>query len=802
MRHPHPNRFSPAPLAFALVLALAAPAMAQAQPDAEAKPVALSIAAQPLGDALNELAAASGASIAFAQALVAGKTAPAVKGTLTVRQALDRLLAGSGLVGTLNNGVLTVRLAPQAGNEATLPVLRVAASAVTDGATEGTGSYTTRSMNSATKLDLSIRETPQSVSVITRQQLEDQNITTVSQALERSVGITVAQGETDRADTSARGFYANAVRVDGMPTVAVGMHEEAMQADTAIYDRIEIVRGAAGLLTGNGEPGASVNLVRKRPTRQFQGYATGSVGRWNALRGEVDVSGPLDENGSLRGRLVASVRDTDSHVDLFHNRRTALYGVLEADLASGTTLSAGLYLRRSESQGMTFGQPVPMFNSDGSRTDLPRGTTSGADWTFLDTDTANAFGELRQRFGRDWALTARLERQHIDSSNRMVYLYGAPDRSTSAGVGTLYRSYDSKGRQSSADIFLTGDFEWFGRRHEATVGWSYSDAPYHQNYHPLLASTPLDSYFAWPSHPAPVFDEAYGERRDFRTRQDGLYAATRWQLADPVKLIIGARLSNVRYRELFTPVDGTPSDTTGEHRKVLTPYGGVVVDLTNELSAYGSYTQIFQFQTAKDVSGARLDPVTGTNLEVGVKGEFLQKRLSVSAAVFQIEQDNVAEFDGVIDGEERFRAIKGTKSRGFEVEVGGEPLPRWQVNAGFSRRLTRNATGQTVMTEQPSSLLRFTTSHKLSGALEGLMLGAHVAWQSGTRVIGASPTGEDAVQRGYALLHLFGSYRIGRHWQVQVNLNNALNKTYFKGFYNWGYYGEPRNLTVTARYSF
>ncbi len=760
------------------------------------------IPAGPVEQALSAFARSAGVIVVFTPDLVQGHSSPGLRGEANIEEALTRLLQGSGLQAVrAEDGSFTLRRVPE--GTAVLKAVKVQAAGL-GSTTEGTGSYSTPSMNSATKLDLSIRETPQSVSVITRQQIEDQGLTTVAQALGRTVGISLGQSEPDRANSTARGFDISDYRIDDMPTIAVGMHNEQMLADTAIYDRVEIVRGATGLLTGNGDPGASINMIRKRPTREFQGYVSGGIGRWDAYRIEADVSGPLISDGNIRGRLVGVWKDADSHVAEYNNQRQLVYGILEADVASNTVLTAGGSWRRSDSQGMTYGQPVPLFYADGSRTDFPRSTTTGNDWTYLDSETSNVFVGLEHRFAEDWRANLRYERQELDSANRMAYLYGFPDRATGTGVDTYFNSYDANGTQDSADLYVAGGFDLFGRQHEAVLGWSYSDASNEQDYHPLLNSEPLSSFYEWRGYSQPNFSSAYGNELADGLRQDGYYAVTRWQIAEPLKVIVGARLSNVRYdgSSYYWQSDET-SLTGSKYDNELTPYGGIVYDLSENYSAYASYTEIFKFQTSKDRTGGLLDPVNGTNYEAGVKGKFNEGRLFVSAAIFKIKQDNLAEFDITVDGEDRYREVDGTTVEGYELEISGEPLPHWNLSGGFTRRLARSADGQSVMTQEPDNLLRLTGSHHLQGALDGLMLGAHVTWQSAIRVPATGPNGEDAVQKTYALLHLFGSYRIDEHLQIQANLNNLFDKTYYEGgLYSYGYYGEPRNLTVSAKYAF
>ena len=250
-------KLTPAPLALAAMLAMASYSVAQAQ---ALPPVKLAITAQPLGQALNELARQAGLQLLFPPDLVAGKTAPAVSGTLSVRDGLERLLAGSGLQASIDGNAVIIKAAPKAtGETATLSEITVTANGERTATSDGTGAYTTRAVTLA-GAERSLRETPQSVSVVTRQQMDDKNLFTLDQVLEQSTGLTRMNRSFGSHEFLARG-NALSYLVDGMPGVADNATGWLIP-DMAVYDRVEILRGSAGLIVGAGTPGGVANLVR------------------------------------------------------------------------------------------------------------------------------------------------------------------------------------------------------------------------------------------------------------------------------------------------------------------------------------------------------------------------------------------------------------------------------------------------------------------------------------------------------------------------------------------------------------
>ena len=195
-------------------------------------------------------------------------------------------------------------------------------------------------------MNLAPRDIPQSVSVVTRQRMQDQNLQTVDQVLTNATGISSQQIDSERSYYYSRGFEITNFSYDDIPTsIGDAWNYGDAAEDTAIYDRIEVVRGANGLMTGAGDPGATVNMVRKRAdSKTATGNISASYGSWNTQRYVADVSTPLNSDGSLRGRVVTGYQDQDSWLDRYHKTKKFLYGVVDADLTDHTTVSLGWYM--------------------------------------------------------------------------------------------------------------------------------------------------------------------------------------------------------------------------------------------------------------------------------------------------------------------------------------------------------------------------------------------------------------------------------------------------------------------------
>ena len=295
--------------------------------------------------------------------------------------------------------------------------------------TEGTGAYTAEAARTATPLTLSLRETPQSVTVVTQQQIEDQNLQTILDVVNNTVGVSVNRYETSRAQFNARGFDINALMIDGVPTIWEQPWSSCeIFSSLAMYDRVEVVRGANGLMAGVGDPSASLNMARKRANST---YLTGSVevsgGTWDTWGTLGDVSFAVNEAGTVRARLVGEYNDGDSWIDLHSNQRETLYGTMDIDLTENTTLWFGLSRQENNSDSPIWGG-LPVWYADGSRTDWNRSKTTSADWSKWDSSYETRFINLDHRFGNDWQLNLSYTRGERNAESRLLYLSGNPDR--------------------------------------------------------------------------------------------------------------------------------------------------------------------------------------------------------------------------------------------------------------------------------------------------------------------------------------------------------------------------------------
>lgn len=807
----------PSPLArsirqAALALSLSGSLLATS---AWAEPVAYSIPAGSLAAALSQFAAASGVTISFGSAETAGLHSNGLRGEYEVEQGFALLLQGSDL---------QVR---QAGSkryvlekQATSGALELGATTVTGtqlgATTEGSGSYTTGSASTATKMNLSLRETPQSVSVMTRQRMDDQAMTTLGDVVKSAPGLTLTKLGGERERFHSRGFQINNLMIDGLPI----QYEEAALSTglLAMYDRVEIVRGTSGLMEGVGTPGGSINLVRKRPTQEFQGSVTGSAGSWDDYRSELDLSGPLSEGGSLRGRTVISYQDKNSFIDDYENQRSLFYGILEGDLGEDTTLSLGVSWSKDNNPGADW-NGLGTY-SDGSFLPVSRSTRMSPSWSYWDKESTTVFAELEHRFGNDWK--ARFMATLVESEMDMLgtFINQVTDDPTFTLRGGAY-NYDRD--QKSFDGYLSGPFKLFGRSHELVLGASHRSHEHRDRGSAAILNGNFDigTYDPLTWNPGSAILPPVGEfgmwQRFDEVEQTGVYATTRLSISDPLTLILGGRLD---WYEMDTiQYDGAwvYGDNNYKATREFTPYAGIVYDLNDTYSVYASWTRIFQPQNYENASRGLLEPQEGSNYEVGIKGEYLDGRLNASAAVFQVDLENLPQELSAASCQSGMTACYESagkvRSRGFELEVSGELMPGWQAAASYTynhavvaepaadaaRPTGTLIQGKRYASNLPLNLVKLSTSYRLPGELNRWRVGGSVYSQSGMSTV------YGVEQGGYTLVDLQASYDATRQLQLTFNAKNIFDKRYYSSItepIGGNFWGDPRSYSITARYAF
>lgn len=694
---------------------------------------------------------------------------------------------------------VTVQAAESAGQD-----LVVETTTRSDSADNNPQDYAVKITRAGTKLLLTPRDVPQSLSIVTQQRMQDQNLQSVNDVLTNATGLSTNLVDSERSEYYSRGFKVSNFTYDGIPTSTNDAWNYGDAAsDTAIYDRIEIVRGATGLMSGAGSPSASINMVRKHAdSKTFTGSLSASYGSWNKQRYVADLSAPLNADGSLRGRVVTGYTDQDSWLDRYHKTKKFIYGVIDADLTERTTLSLGYDYEDNNTGNPTWGG-LPMFYSNDATTHYRRSLNTAADWARYNTNARKVFADIDHRFDNGWTLHVNGTHAENTFNDKLLYVMGSADQDTGEGT-TGYGSMDRGKRQmDSFDGYASGPFELLGRQHQLMIGAGYSrqhNATYSQD-----GVTDLDNYNIatrdmglfnnrWNGNIAEPQWQGWYQNADDTVRQKSAYSAARFSLTDPLSLIIGAR-----YTRWST--NGSSGNVTKNN---TTPYAGLVYDINDTWSAYGSYTAIFLPQTYRDTRGNYLPPVTGKSYETGVKSAWDDGRLTATFAIFRIEQDHAGQsIAGVYlsGSEQAYAQTKGVVSKGAEFELNGALTDNLQLTFGATRYVARDSAGR-FNSYQPQTSFKLFTRYQLP-MLPELTLGGGVNWQNRVFEDATNASGETVrvYQGSYPLASLFARYQVSKQLAVQANVDNLFDREYYS-YMNSYVYGAPRNVNVSVSWQF
>lgn len=671
--------------------------------------------------------------------------------------------------------------------------------------------YSVRTTSAGTKMEMAQRDIPQSVSIITGQRMQDQQLQTLGDVMEHTMGISGSQADSDRTSYYSRGFEIDNYMVDGIPTWFESRWNlgDAL-SDMALFERVEVVRGANGLLTGTGNPAASINMIRKHATsREFKGEVSAEYGSWDKQRYVADMQSPLTDDGSVRARIIAGYQNNDSWLDRYNSEKTFFSGILDADLGTSTALSAGYEYQRIDVNSPTWGG-LPRWNTDGSSNRYDRARSTAPDCAYNDKEINKVFVTLKQRFAETWQATMNATHSEVKFDSKMMYVDAYVNKATGMLVGP-YSShgpgYDyvggtgwnsGKRKVDAVDLFADGGYDLFGRQHNLMIGASYSKQ--NNRYFSAWANVFPDEIGSFNNFNSSSFPEtSWGPQslaQDDTTRMKSVYAATRFSLLDTLHLIVGVRYNNWSIETL----------TYNMEKNHTTPYAGLVYDINDNWSAYTSYTSVFQPQNKRDSSGKYLTPITGNNYEVGLKSDWMDSRLTTTLALFRIEQDNLGQATGGqipgSNGEAAYKTVDGTVSKGVEFEINGALTDNWQMTFGATRFVAEDNEGNAVNPNLPRTSVKLFTRYRLP-VMPELTIGGGVNWQNRVYKDTATPYGTFRAEQGsYALVDMFTRYQVTKNFAVQGNVNNLFDKTYDTNIDGSIVYGEPRNFSITASYQF
>ncbi len=687
-----------------------------------------------------------------------------------------------------------------------LPTITVTAeSEQSELSSEQSKAYIIQNSSTASKLNIPLKETPQTVNVLTRQQLDDFALDNTRDVLRNTPGIIVSNQETERTSYLARGFEISNVLVDGVGIPLEGYNYNNDNPDSFLFDRIEVVKGANALNNGIGDPGATINMIRKRPTSDLQTAFNASYGSWNTQRYEADISSPLTQDGKVRGRVFGYQQTGDSYLDRYELEKNGIGAVVEADITDTTLLTAGYTETNHKPNGVNWGSN-PLINTEGEQLSYSRNYNYSPSWAHWDSNIKSYFAELEQKLGGDWTAKLTYDEKRTQRDSKLLFLSGKPGANGTSGIFLYPGMYIDDNKEQQASLSFSGTYPLWGQRHEASLGYVWAKNRLDELGYAGSFVNPLTTDLAsfTPEEPSWDMSKTSGEMH-IRQKNQSLYAATRLHLNDDLKLLLGAN-----YVQAESSGSSYGTDTIYDEDKVL-PYAGLTYNFSPEYTGYLSYTSIFRPQTTKADDGSINKPIEGESYEVGVKGSWLDDKLTATMAMFRTEQSNYPLRDS--DGIPTLRTtqVSDLRSQGYEFGLAGQLTDHFNLSFGYTQFSLKDLiNGGDARTFNPTQSFNLLTTYQVP-QLPKLKLGLGVQWQDQTYLDVPEATTNGVItqkagvieQDAYALVNLMASYELNKHMTFQANGNNLTNEKYLFNFPNQqGFYGAPANYSVAVKFKY
>jgi iron complex outermembrane receptor protein len=632
-----------------------------------------------------------------------------------------------------------------------------------------------------TRTETPVLEVPQSVQVIPRQVLEDQQVTNLDEALRNVSGVTGSTVEGSGFRFSIRGFDRASILRNGFNLSAsdnFGRSGFQILSETANLEQVEVLRGPASLLYGEINPGGVINLVTKQPLDEPFYEAEVQVGSREFFRPRIDMSGPLSSDGRFLYRLNTLFQNDGGFRDFDQNiERLFIAPVLTWRIGDRTDLTIELeYLndeRPYDTGTLAFGDGI---------IDIPRDQIVNEPEDFRSQETALAGYTFSHRFSENWQIRNGFRYFRQESDGRV-----AIPISFDEATGNLLRadaSVDNFRESFALQTNVVGEFTTGPIGHTLLAGVDFSQTNANL-FTGVNISSPL---------PLNVFDPVYeafprDEERQIpsvdefiRTNRIGLYVQDQIALTDSLILVAGLRYDTINQTFEVAASPTNPQGDLSQNPDAFTPRVGLVYLPIPDLSLYASYSQSFTPNAGLTADGEFLEPEEGEGFEVGLKAELLNNRLFVNLAYFDITKRNVASPDPnfpttpnvfVATGEER--------SRGLEFDLRGELLPGWNLIASYSL-IDAEVTEDDITSDNRlpgiprHSASLWTTYTIQSGSLEGLGAGIGFNYVGDREGDLANSFDMDS----YFLTNAAIFYR-RNNWRAAINFNNIFNVEYFQG---------------------
>ncbi|WP_180699330.1 TonB-dependent siderophore receptor [Pseudomonas crudilactis] len=795
------------PSLLAVAIALSAPLISSPLLAAEqASSVrAYNLPAAPLSTTLNQIASQGGIALSLNPSLAAGKTSAPVNGQYDAAGALRAALRGTGLqLEQSSTGTYTLVAVP----EGTLALPETSVIGVENfesawGPVEG---YTATRTAAGSKTDTALVEAPRSISVATRQQMDDRSVHSLDDAVRYMPGITASSyGSDTRADwLRVRGFEPTQF-LDGLP-LPKGVYANPKQ-ETWNLDRLALLRGPASSVYGQTPPGGLLDMVSRRPSAEASNEIQLQYGSDNHRQINFASTGKIDDAGQFLYGLSGVVRDSDTQIDHIENKRYNIAPSLTWNIDEDTKLTFLSQFTRDDT-GITS-QFLPI---QGTKIKSPFGDIShhknlgDPDWEYYDR-TYYALGyAFETRLNDVWQFKQNLRYTKSDLSFQALtvgaYAFNPVD--AEGNVGRTSTSVDEDISQFAVDNNFQADFATGDVRHTLLLGLDHqrNNANFLSIYGDGLKTNVNNPIYGQPII-RPDRSAAYLDYNQ-KTNQTGLYVQDQMAL-DQWRLTLGGREDWVHTSTLFNKTDATNTDRD----KHFSGNAAISYVFDSGFVPYLSYAESFQTTAGADASATgSLKPTEGKQWEMGVKYQPPGSKTLLTAAVYDLTQKNVAVTTTV--GNTPITSQTGeVKVKGLELEATSDLTDNLKVIAAYTLAKSEVQKGDfkgnrlQLMPNQQASLWTDYTWH--AGMLDGFGVGGGVRYTGNT--YGDQANTWLGKADAYTVFDASVHYDLGRldnslkGASLALNATNLFDKDYISTCDSYNcYYGDQRSVVASATY--
>ncbi|KGK41819.1 hypothetical protein LH51_12045 [Nitrincola sp. A-D6] len=794
-----------------LGVAIAAPinllAVTPAQADAQQQIHTFTLPAGSLESALAAFSAQSGINVSFTPDVVQGKSATGLSGQYHADEALNRMLAGSGLQANrlANGGYSLQAMRVVDGSEVVeLSAVEVSGMAIDESAWGPVDGYVARRSATATKTDTPLIETPQSVSVVSREQMEAQGADTLDQAFRYTAGVVSQSGGGGNSGTAGTSLLMRGFNSGGWSSGGGSLYLDGRKypinsitgvQEPFLYERVELLKGPASILYGQASPGGIINLVSKRPTSEPLRQVGLQMGSWNRQRATVDVGGPVTEDGSVSYRITGLVQDSDTMITKIPDDRRTLSTVVDWNATDHTTLTLLATLHESET-AYDYGKPF-----DGTVLPNPNGQIARdllvgePDFDAMEVSRNTLGYRLEHRFNDIWTIKHNLLWYDTETDWSYHWISNRTDDATRRIVnrGAQRRLDEETG--VTIDNHLQARWNHGRFQHTSLVGVDYRSSEFQQRVW-VGTNQPLDVFNPQYGN-QPTMSDAVSRTSRVDYSHLGIYAQNQTKLDDRWVFLLGGRWDDVDLKNRRTNADGSYTSQTGEASE-LTWRTGLVYLFDKGLAPYASYSESFEPSTGMDASGSSFEPTTGQQYEVGIKYEPVGYNASFTLAAYELTRRNVLTSDLNNPG---FSVQTGeVRSRGVEVEGRAHLSNNLDLIAAYAytdnevTKSNRDDLGNTTAAVPQDTVSLWLDYQVPIGLAQGLSIGG------GVRHLGHTFNLDNSVKvPSYTVYDLALRYRI-EQLQLNLHVNNLFDKKYLAACTFNCFYGDERNFTLGMTY--